>query len=316
MSEKKGGPLVVVGGVTASGKTALGIRLCGRFLGEVISADSMQIYQGMEIATAAPTGEERAAATHHLVGFLSPSEPFSVADWTALARPLIARLQKEGKLPVVVGGTGLYLSALMDNLDFEGFSGDPALRERLERRAQQEGGEALYGELCRVDPALAEKLHPHNLGRVIRALEVYEATGEAMSVHQQRARERGACYRICLLALGYADREQMRRRIDQRIERMVENGLIEEARRFYQAYPGRTAAAAIGYKELLPYLRGEEPLEESVARLKIRTYQYAKRQLTWLKRDSRCRWLMADQLSPQALFERACALIEESGILE
>ena len=219
-------------------------------------------------------------------------------------------------MPVVVGGTGLYLSALMDNLDFDGFSGDPILRERLERRAQQEGGEALYRELCRADPALAERLHPHNLGRVIRALEVCEATGEPMSVHQRRARERGECYRVCLLALGYADRQQMRRRIDLRIERMVEAGLVEEARRFYQAYPGRTAAAAIGYKELLPYLRGEEPLEQSVARLKTRTYQYAKRQLTWLRRDARCRWLMADQLSPQALFEKACALIEESGILE
>lgn len=316
MNRERGGPLAVVGGVTASGKTALGIRLCGHFQGEVVSADSMQVYRGMEIATAAPTKEERAAAVHHLVGFLPPSEPFSVADWVALARPLIARLHKEGKLPVVVGGTGLYLSALMDNLDFEGFPGDTSLREQLERRAQEEGGEALYRELCRVDPALSEKLHPHNLGRIIRALEVYRTTGEPMSVHQRRARERGGCYRICLLALGYENREEMRRRIGQRVEHMLQAGLVEEARRFYRAYPGRTAAAAIGYKELYPYLCGEEPLEQAADRLKIRTCQYAKRQLTWLKRDARCRWLMVDRMDPQALFERACHLIEESGILD
>lgn len=309
-------PLLVLGGATASGKTALGIRLCSRYHGEVISADSMQIYRGMEIATAAPTPQERAAIPHHLVGFLPPSAPFSVADWVAAARPIIARLQGEGKLPVVVGGTGLYLSALMDNLDFEGFSGDPQIRARLAARAQQEGPEALFRQLQQVDPQLAQRLHPNNLGRVIRALEVYEATGEPMSAHQRRARERGSCYAICLLALGYEDRAAMWERIDRRAERMLEEGLIEEARRFYQQYPGRTAAAAIGYKELLPYLNGEEPLVAAVERLKLRTRQYAKRQLTWLKRDTRCHWLMADRLSSDALFERACAIIESSGILQ
>ncbi|MCI8624249.1 MAG: tRNA (adenosine(37)-N6)-dimethylallyltransferase MiaA [Provencibacterium sp.] len=308
-------PLVVVAGVTASGKTSLGIRLCERFQGEVVSADSMQIYQGMEIATAAPTAAERAAAPHHLVGFLPPGEPFSVADWAARARPLIARLHEAGKLPVVVGGTGLYLSALMDNLDFDGFSGDPILRERLYCRAQEEGKEALYQELRRVDPPLAEKLHPNNLGRLVRALEVYEATGEPMSVHQRRAKERGACYALCALAIGYADRERMRERIDRRVDGMLAGGLVEEARRFYQACPGPTAAAAIGYKELKPYLSGEEELETAVSRLKTRTYQYAKRQLTWLRRDARYHWLLTDRLGPDGVFESACRWIEESGIL-
>ena len=315
MSGNGKNPLLVLGGATASGKTALGIRLCGRYHGEVISADSMQVYRGMEIATAAPTAQERAAVPHHLVGFLPPSAPFSVADWVEAARPVIARLHAENKLPVVVGGTGLYLSALMDNLDFEGFAGDPQLRGRLEARARQEGPQALFLELQRADPELARRLHPHNLGRVIRALEVYEATGEPMSAHQRRARERGSPYAICLLALGYENREAMWERIDRRVERMLDSGLVEEARRFYAQYPGKTAAAAIGYKELLPYLRGEEPLEAATERLKLRTRQYAKRQLTWLKRDTRCHWLMVDRYDSDALFERACGMIEDSGIL-
>lgn len=305
-------PLVVVAGPTASGKTRLAIDICRRFGGEVISADSMQLYRGMEIATAAPTPEELRAARHHLVGILSPGEEFSVADWAGEARKIIARLHDAGILPVVAGGTGLYISSLLDQIDYTVFSGDGALRAQLWQEAREQGPQALYDQLKALDPELCLRLHPNNMGRVIRALEVTRATGVPMSVHQRRARERAPGYRVCALALGFCDRTKMWERIDARVDRMLKAGLVEEARRFYAGAPAKTAAAAIGYKELLPFLRGEMPLEEAAAHLKLRTRQYAKRQLTWLRRDARFQWLEADRHAPQELAQEAGGIIERA----
>ena len=306
-------PLLVVAGVTASGKTGLAIELCRRFGGEVVCADSMQIYRGMEIATAAPTREERAQAVHHLCSFLPIGESFSVADYAALARETIAEIHARGKLPVLCGGTGLYISAILDHLDFSGFSGDPALRADLKERAEREGIEPLYRQLCALDPGAAAKIHPNNRGRVLRALEVTLSTGVPMSEHQRRAKGRECPYRAFARALGYRERAGMWGRIDRRVDRMMESGLLEEARRFYERDPGPTACAAIGYKELHPYLLGECTREEAVERLKLRTRQYAKRQLTWFKRDERYAWLYVDEYdSPAQLSDRAAQLTGEA----
>lgn len=306
-------PLVVVAGATASGKTALAVELCRRLGGEIVSADSMQIYRGMPIATAAPSAEELAAARHHLVGILEVGETFSVADWAALARETVSELHERGVLPIAAGGTGLYLSALMDGTAFESFPGDTALRTQLERRAREEGGAVLHEELRRLDPVLAQRLHPNNVGRVIRALEVTLSTGTPMSEHQRRASAGDGDYTVCALALGFRDRAAMWERIDRRVDAMLEAGLVEEARAVRERGAGRTAAAAIGYKELLPYLRGECTLPEAVSLIKLRTRQYAKRQLTWLRRDERYRWLWVDEFaSPAALADEAERLIRES----
>lgn len=312
-----GKPLLVVAGATASGKTALAIELCRRFGGEVISADSMQIYRGMPIATAAPTEEEQMAARHHLVGILEPDEAFSVADWTALARKTADELYARGVLPVVTGGTGLYLSSLMDGTEFDAFPGDTGLREELLCRANEEGSEALHRELQRVDPDLAQKLHPNNVGRVVRALEVTLSTGIPMSEHQRRAVQKPSGYSICALALGYDDRTVMWERIDRRVDAMVRAGLVEEARAVFESGTSHTAGAAIGYKELLPYFAGETSLEDAVALIKLRTRQYAKRQLTWLRRDSRYHWLSVDHFADAAhLAEEAARIVKESGVLQ
>lgn len=310
-------PLLVIAGVTASGKTALGAACCRQLGGEVVSADSMQIYRGMEIATAVPSESERQGVPHHLLGFLSPAEEFSVADFAARARPIITDIAARGRLPVLVGGTGLYLSALLHNIRFEGFAGDKKVRERLVNEAQALGGETLFKRLLLLDPELAKKLHPNNLSRVIRALEVQEITGVPMSLHQRKALEQGGCYRTLALALGFRERENSTKRINTRVDEMMKNGLLEEARRFYQSFPGKTAAAAIGYKELRPYLQGEAPLADCLTNLKTRTRQYAKRQMTWLRRESAFHWLFVDDYSDfAALTDEALRQVAISKILQ
>lgn len=312
-----GKPLIAVAGVTAAGKTALGIGLSLAFSGEVVSADSMQVYRGMEIAAAAPTAHERAQAPHHLVGFLDPGQEFSVADYAALARKTIADIHSRGKVPVVVGGTGLYMGALLDGIRFDSFPGDTALRAALCKRAREEGAQALYEELRQVDAALCGKLHPNNAGRVIRALEVYYTTGVPMSEHQRRAAQEGSGYAVCAMALDFRDREKLRARIDARVDKMAQDGLVEEARRFYEGDPARTARAAIGYKELDGYLKGEMELGEALQLVKLRTRQYAKRQRTWFKRDARFEWIYADEYPDAAcILEKARQIVKSSCILQ
>jgi len=299
--------VVAVGGPTASGKTALSVALARAFDGEIINADSMQIYKNLDVGTAKPSAEERQGIPHYLLDFLSPETPYSVADFTAAADPLIRDITARGKLPLVVGGTGLYITSLLSGMAFAPEKTDPAIRARLQARADTEGGAALYAELQRIDPDYAAQVHPNNLPRVIRALELFEATGRRMSDQRREARPAEAPYHALCLCLTCRDRAVLYSRIDRRVDEMVENGVLDEARQVYDhrdAY--RTAAQAIGYKEFFPYFEGTANLTECTERLKQATRNYAKRQLTWFRRQNDAVWLYLDE---EDVTEHACTLV-------
>ena len=299
--------VVAVGGPTASGKTALSVALARAFDGEIINADSMQIYKNLDVGTAKPSAEERQGIPHYLLDFLSPETPYSVADFTAAADPLIRDITARGRLPLVVGGTGLYITSLLSGMAFAPEKTDPAIRARLQARADTEGGAALYAELQRIDPDYAAQVHPNNLPRVIRALELFEATGRRMSDQRREARPAEAPYHALCLCLTCRDRAVLYSRIDRRVDEMVENGVLDEARQVYDhrdAY--RTAAQAIGYKEFFPYFEGTASLTECTERLKQATRNYAKRQLTWFRRQNDAVWLYLDE---EDVTEHACTLV-------
>ena len=288
--------VVAIGGPTATGKTALSLALAQRFGGEIINADSMQVYRQLSVGTAKPTAEERAQAPHHLLDFLPPEQPYSVADFTAAAGDLIGQITARGRLPLVVGGTGLYITSLLNGVRFAPEDTDPALRRRLQQQAETQGAEVLYARLQAVDPAYAAKVHPHNLPRIIRALELYESTGRTMSEQQRQSRPAAAPYRSLCLCLTCRDRAVLYRRIDQRVDKMLREGLLPEAELVWQNRERyRTAAQAIGYKEFFPYFEGKEPLDTCVNRLKQATRQYAKRQLTWFRHQNEAQWLYLDE---------------------
>lgn len=310
-SEKR---VVAVVGPTASGKTSLGVRLCEELDGEVISCDSMQIYRGMELATAAPTAEEQRGIAHHLIGFAEPEESFSVAQYCRLARGCVEDITARGRLPVIVGGTGLYFSSFIDNIEFFDEDNSDEIRRELKARAQQYGAQSLLDELMLIDPQTAEGLHVNNLGRIIRALEVYKATGRTMSETKRLSRRNASDIKPCIIGLDARSRDFLYDRINRRVDVMLENGLVDEAKRFYSRYNGKTAGQAIGYKELLPYLNGEKTLEECAEELKLQTRHYAKRQLTWFRRDERVRFLMIDDYtSSEQLLQAALKIIGEGN---
>lgn len=302
-------PVAAVVGPTASGKSRLAVELALRFGGEVISADSMQIYKEMTIGTAKPTAEEMRGVPHHLIGAVPLSRPFSVADYVAAAAETIAQVHARGKLPVLAGGTGLYVRSLLQNVTFTENDRDEALREALRQKAGREGAQALVEELAQFDPESAQRIHPNNVPRVIRAIEIYRTTGMTMTEQLRRSREIPSPYRSCIIGLTFRSRRTLYDRIDRRVDGMMENGLLDEAKEILGRKGAQTALQAIGYKELLPYLEGECTLPEAVEKIKRETRHYAKRQLTWFRRDEEIRWLMADELPFEQLADRAAALL-------
>lgn len=301
--------VIAVGGPTASGKTALSVGLAKAFGGEIINADSMQIYKNLDVGTAKPSIEERQGVPHYLLDFLPPETPYSVADFTAAADPLIQEITARGKLPLVVGGTGLYITSLLNGMAFAPEKTDPAVRARLQERAEAEGNAALYAELQSIDPNYAAQVHPNNLPRVIRALELYAATGRRMSEERVNARPAEPPYRSLCLCLTCRDRAVLYDRIERRVNLMVENGVLAEAKQVYDHRDTyRTAAQAIGYKEFFPYFEGTGSLDECTARLKQATRNYAKRQLTWFRRQNDAVWLYIDE---ENVLDRACELVRE-----
>jgi tRNA dimethylallyltransferase len=312
MTEKP--PVIAVVGATASGKSALGVALAKEYGGEVISADSMQIYQGLDIATAKPDAEEMQGIPHYLISVLPPDQPCSVAEYVTLARAKIAEIQSRGKLPIVVGGTGLYVDSLLDNIQFPDIPADDALRARLHAEAEQLGNAAMRQRLMECDPESAAQLHENNLRRIIRALEVYELTGIPLSEHAKRSRSVPSPWNVLRIGIGFQDRANQYARIRQRVDRMAERGLAAEVRAEYESGSRRaTAAMAIGYKELLPWLRGEEVLEEGLSRVKQETCRYAKRQGTWFRRNEQICWIFGDDIRENAGIFAICQKIIEKN---
>ena len=287
-------PVLAVVGPTASGKTALGVALAEQFGGEIISADSMQIYKGLDVGTAKVTPEETRGIPHHGVDILQPDEPFSVADFTALAGALEHEISGRGHLTILVGGTGLYVQSFLYGVRFAAEKTPDGLREQLAAELNEKGPEAMYAELQAVDPEAAAAIHPNNHVRVLRALEHYRATGKKLSEQKADSLPPEKPYRSLILGLDFPERAQLYRRIDLRVDKMLDAGLLDEAKLAYdhcQTY--RTAAQAIGYKEFFPYFEQTAPLEACTEKLKQASRNYAKRQLTWFRHMDGVVWLDA-----------------------
>lgn len=298
--------VVVIAGPTASGKTGLSIEIAKRFDGEIVSADSMQIYKLMDIATAKPTKAETAEIRHHLIDFVDANENFSVAKYKQLAYAAIDDILSRGKLPIVCGGTGLYIDTLINNTAFLDYS-ENGIREQLEERKEKEGIESLYEELKKVDPEAAQRLHINDIKRIIRALELYYLTGKTISQQNTLSHIEESPYDFLLFVLDAHNRDILYQRINNRVDKMIEAGLIDEAKSFFASDISKTAKQAIGYKELKPYLDGAVSLEQAVEKLKMETRRYAKRQLTWFRNKDHVNWLYIDAIEP--IFEKCTQLI-------
>ena len=301
--------VVAIGGPTATGKTALSVALAKALGGEIINADSMQVYKNLDVGTAKPSVEERQGIPHHLLDFLTPEAPYSVADFTAAAAPLIETLNAQNRLPFVVGGTGLYITSLLKGVAFEAQSADPAVREQLRREAETTGPAAMHAKLQALDPDYAAKVHPNNQVRVLRALEAIAVTGQKMSDQQKAALPAETPYRSLCLCLTCRDRDVLYRSIDLRVSRMVNAGILQEAEWVWRNRETfRTAAQAIGYKEYFPYFEGTQTQAECTEKLKQATRNYAKRQLTWFRNQNDAVWLYVDE---DDVLTKATALVRD-----
>ncbi|MBG9450381.1 tRNA delta(2)-isopentenylpyrophosphate transferase [Cytobacillus firmus] len=300
--------LAVLIGPTAVGKTKLSILLAKRFNAEIISGDSMQIYKSMDIGTAKIKEEEMEGIPHHLIDIKNPEDPFSAAEFQKLVRSKITEVTSRGKLPMIVGGTGLYIQSVIYDYQFSDAPSDEEFRKTLEERAEREGNNALFKELLAIDPDSAEKIHPNNIRRVVRALEIYHCTGKPMSQYQEN-QDPELLYDTALIGLTM-DRETLYERINFRVEIMMKEGLLEEVRSLYdQGLKDCQSIQAIGYKELYDYFNGCVPLEDAVGNLKQNSRRYAKRQLTWFRNKMNVEWFdMSDSVDPHE-FEKKFAEI-------
>ena len=309
--------ILVIVGPTASGKTRMAVELAQRHNGEVISADSMQIYRTMDIGTAKPTKEEMGGVPHHMIDVADPEEDFSVARYVEMAARCVDDVLARGKLPIVAGGTGLYIDSLLSGRTFAPFSPDSALRGELERELEEKGGQAMLEALAQVDPEAAQRLHPNDHKRIIRALEVYRSTGKTITQHNRETQAIPPRYNALTIGLAFQDRQAMWRRIDQRVDEMVAAGLEDEVRRLLTSgiSPKCTAMQAIGYKEFTQALSGEMTWQEAADVVKLRSRQYAKRQLTWFGRNPNTRWVRWDDPPEFEQGRRASTeYMEEFGI--
>ena len=309
--------ILVIVGPTASGKTRMAVELAQRHNGEVISADSMQIYRTMDIGTAKPTKEEMGGIPHHMIDVADPEEDFYVARYVEMAARCVDDVLERGKLPIVAGGTGLYIDSLLSGRTFAPFSPDSALRGELERELAEKGGQAMLEALAQVDPEAAQRLHPNDHKRIVRALEVYRSTGKTITQHNRETQAIPPRYNALTIGLAFQDRQAMWRRIDQRVDEMVAAGLEDEVRRLLTSgiSPKCTAMQAIGYKEFTQALSGEMTWQEATDVVKLRSRQYAKRQLTWFGRNPNTRWVRWDDPPEFEQGRRASTeYMEEFGI--
>lgn len=291
-------PLLIITGPTAVGKTALSVELAKRLGGEIISADSMQVYRHMDIGSAKITREEMEGIPHHLIDILEPDQEFNVALFQKLAKQAIAEIRSRNKLPVIAGGTGFYIQAVLYDIDFTETAQDGTYRRQLEQLAHREGAGALHAQLERIDPESALSIHENNIKRVIRALEYHRQTGQKISEHNEKERQKKSPYDFLYYVLT-TDRPALYERIDRRVVKMMEDGLLEEVKGLKEAGLNRhmVSMQGLGYKELLDYLEGAAGLSEAVQLIKRDTRHFAKRQLTWFKRERDVRWLDLNEFS-------------------
>lgn len=302
--------LIIIAGATAVGKSDLSIRLAKKIGGQIISADSMQVYRGMDIGTAKIRPDEMDGVKHYLIDELDPSDEFNVFVFQSLAKKYIRQIYAEGKIPILVGGTGFYIQSVLYDIDFSEEGGDRAYRKELEEKAAQEGPAAVYALLEAIDPEASEQIHPHNVKRVIRALEYYRETGEKISDHNRIQREKESPYDVTYVVLN-RDRALIYDRINQRVDQMIKEGLVEEVQALLGAgvSPDCVAMQGLGYKEMVRYLHKELSLEEAAALIKQSTRHFAKRQITWFKREPDAVWLdYADYPSVDAMVDKIISL--------
>ena len=310
--------ILVICGPTASGKTALAVELALRHHGEVVSADSMQIYRRMDIGTAKPTREEMRGVPHHMLDVADPEEDFSVARYVDMAAKCVADILSRGKLPILAGGTGLYIDSLLSGRTFAPFQPDSPLRGQLEEQLRREGGAAMLARLAQVDPDSAARLHPNDEKRIVRALEVYQSTGKTITQHNLETQAIPPRYDALTLALAFERREDMWSRIDRRVDQMMDQGLVAEVQGLLDSgVPAKcTAMQAIGYKEMAAALLSGGDVRSAAEEIQLRSRQYAKRQLTWFKRNKAARWLLwGREPDFAAALQTSTEYMEEFGLV-
>ncbi len=303
-------PIIVIGGPTASGKTALSIELAKFYDTEIISCDSMQIYKHMNIGTAKPDVKERDGIVHHMLDIIEPNESFSVAEFVRCAHKITEDINNRGKVPVAVGGTGLYINSLVNDVDFREDDGDSELRAELEEIEREKGIDYLYDMLKGFDEASAQRIHKNNKRRIIRAIEFYKMTGVPISEHQEETKKKISRYNPCMMAIRW-DMQKLYERIEKRVDIMMEDGLLEEVKALYDnGYAdAMLSMKGIGYKEIIEYLEGKVSLDEAIYNIKIGTRHYAKRQMTWFRKDERINWINYDE----DILKKAKELIKDWG---
>ena len=301
-------PVIAVVGPTASGKSDLAVSLAEKFNGEIVSCDSMQIYKGMSIATAAPTLEQLKSVKHHMVEFLDNTQSYSVADYVNQAKEVIFDINSRGKLPILAGGTGLYVNSLLENLQFTPQKTNLTLRNDLIKQYEDLGGEAMLNELRLIDPDYAAILHANDKKRIVRAFEIYKTTGQNVTITMLNSKTQPSNFNVLYIGITYKDREVLYGRINKRVDIMLKNGLLTEAEAAFKTNKS-TAAQAIGHKELFGYFLGEQSLDEAIENLKMQTRRYAKRQLTWFNKNKDINWIYADQT--ENVFECAVNIIKD-----
>lgn len=311
-------PMVILTGPTAVGKTALSIELAKRINGAVISADSMQVYKHMDIGSAKILPEEMQGIPHYMIDELEPEEEFHVVRFVEMAKKYLAEIYAAGKIPIIAGGTGFYIQALLYDIDFTDQESDEAYRSRLETLAKEQGREKLHEMLREVDPASAEAIHANNMKRVIRALEFYHLTGKRISEHNEQERKKSSPYNFAYFVLT-DDRTKLYERIDKRVDHMIEQGLVDEVQKLKEmgCHRDMVAMQGLGYKEILAYLDGELTLEEAVYIIKRETRHFAKRQLTWFKREREVFWVEKDAYNYQEdkMLEDIITVLQQKNIL-
>lgn len=302
---------IVVVGPTASGKTSLGVYIAEKFNGEVISADSMQIYKGLSISTAKPTEAEMRGVKHHLIDFLDVTEQYSVSNYCKDARTCFDDIVSRGKIPVIVGGTGLYIDSFLTNTEFLEEAASPDIKDKLKAQLSEKGIEYMYNQLLEIDSKAAEKIHPNNTVRVLRALEVYYSTGKTISEQVELSHSNESDIEPLYIGISYNDRDKLYDRINRRVDIMISEGLVEEAREFFSHEYSKTSFNSIGCKEIKPYIDGVSTLDECIDKLKLSTRRYAKRQLTWFRRNPNINWIYPDACTVEELYASVDEIIKK-----